>query len=293
MRHCATNNNGRCGGAGGTELKQAPIKLYWPIGLTKSMPNRTDKGELLDVELKKYTRHVMGDTEVTIGWLKRTTSLLTSLYLGMVNDVYVVSDILQAEEQGHDGAIVGGHWDPGLYPAREAATIPVAGPGESAMLLAGSLGRKFAMLTVMDGYVPVIENNIRMYGLEPRAIARRPVRRFDMTYDMLMRCMEGRDDEFLTSFEKTARECIADGADVIIAGGQLFGPVFQRYKFFEIAGTGVPVIEVSACGLKFAEMMVTLRRTAGLAKCQAPTGYFRTPPREMVDQVRKDFNIVG
>lgn len=256
------------------------------------MPDRTEKGKLLDQELQRYVEHVMGTTAVTIGWLKRTTSLLSSLYLGMVNDVQVVSDILDAEADGHDGAVVGGHWDPGLFAAREAASIPVAGPGESAMMLAGTLGRKFALLTVHDGYIPIIENNMRMYGLESRAIARKPVRRFDMTYDNLMRCIEGKDDEFIVAFERAARECIADGADVIIAGGQLFGPAFTRHGFSEIPGTGVPVIEVTACGLKFAEMMVTLRRANGLGKSQLSTAFFRTPPRALVDQVRRDYNII-
>ena len=70
------------------------------------------------------------------------------------------------------------------------------------MLLAGTLGRKFAFLTVMEGYVPVIENNIRTYGLEPRAIARRPVRKFGMTYENIVRCLEGKDDEFLVELAR-------------------------------------------------------------------------------------------
>jgi allantoin racemase len=273
-------------------MANEPIKLYWPIGLTREMPGRTSRGDLLDQTLKEYTQHVMGpDVSVTIGWLKKTTSLLSSLYLGMVNDVHVINDILAAERDGHHGAIVGGHWDPGLYAAREAASIPVAGPGESGMMLAGTLGRKFAMLTVMEGYVPIIENNIRTYGLESRAISRRPVRRFGMTYDNFVRCLEGKDDEFLVEFEKTARECIADGADVIIAGGQLFGPLFLKHKFNQIPNTGVPVIEVSACGLKFAEVLVRLRRSIGLAKSQHMHSPFRTPPRDVVDGARKSFGL--
>lgn len=268
------------------------MKLYWPIGLSKDMPGRTSRGDLLDETLRAYTQHVMGpDVSVSIGWLEKTTSLLTSLYLGMVNDVHVINDILKAEDHGFDGAIVGGHWDPGLYAAREAASIPVAGPGESAMMLAGTLGRKFAMLTVFEGYVPVIENNIRMYGLEARAIARRPVRKFGMTYENFVDCLEGKSDQFLVELEKTALECIADGADVIIAGGQLFGPAFVKHNFNSIPNTGVPVIETAACGLKFAQTMVSLKRSNGLAKSQHMHAPFRTPPRETVNQVRRTFGL--
>ena len=159
------------------------------------------------------------------------------------------------------------------------------------MLLAGALGRRFAFLTVMEGYVPVIESDIRQYGLEPRAIARRPVRKFGMTYENIVHCLEGKDDEFLVELAKTARECIADGADVIIAGGQLFGPIFQKHKFFTVPNTGVPVVEVSACGLKLAETLASLQRTVNLGRANTSMHLFRTPPREVVDEMRKKFGI--
>ena len=91
---------------------------------------------------------------------------------------------------------VGGHWDPALAAAREAVMIPVARPGEAPMLLAGALGRRSAFLTVMEGYVPVIESNIRQYGLEPRAIVRRPARKFGMTYEKIGRRLNARTTSF-------------------------------------------------------------------------------------------------
>jgi allantoin racemase len=268
------------------------MTIYWPIGLTREMPGRTNRSDLFDRTLNEYARAVMGpDVEVTIAWMKRTTGMMSSAYLGIINDTQIVSDILDAERDGYAAATVGGHWDPALAAAREAATIPVVGPGEAAMLLAGTLGRRFAFLTVMEGYVPVIENNIRTYGLEPRAIARRPVRKFGMTYENIVRCLEGKDDEFLVELTKTARECIADGADVIIAGGQLFGPIFQKHKFFTVPDTGVPVVEVSACGLKLAETLAHLYRNVNLRKSEHVNAPFRTPPREIVDEMRKKFGI--
>src|SRR5882672_878101 len=120
-------------------MPSVPMKIYWPIGLTREMPGRTDRSDLFDRTLNDYARTVMGpDVEVTIGWMKRTTGMMSSLYLGMINDTQIVSDILDAERDGYAAATVGGHWDPALAAAREAATIPVVGPGEAAMLLAGT-----------------------------------------------------------------------------------------------------------------------------------------------------------
>lgn len=268
------------------------MRIYWPIGLTREMPGRTDQGELIEQSLQAYARQVVAaDTSVTIGWMQRTTSLLSSTYLGMINDAQMVADILRAEREGYDAAIIGPHWDPGLYAAREAAGIPVAGPGEAAFMVAQTLGRRFAVLTVHEGYVPMIERNLRLYGCESRAIAIRPVRRFGMTYDNLVACLQGNSDEFLTEFCRTARECIDAGADVIVAGGQLFGPIFQRYAFREIPNTGVPVAEVSACGLKLAETLVVLRRAIGLRKSEHPNAPFRTPPAGVVGEACRKFGL--
>jgi allantoin racemase len=271
---------------------QHEIKIYWPIGLTRDMPDRTDRSDLIERALNEYTRKIVAPgTSVTVGWMKKTTSLLSSIYLGMINDVFMVNDILEAERQGYDAAMVGPHWDPGLLAAREAANIPVTGPGESGMMVALTLGNRFAVLTVHEGYVPMIERNMRLYGFEARAITRRPVRRFGMTYENFLQCLQEKSDEFLVEFERIAKECIADGADVIIAGGQLFGPVFIKHQFFTIPNTGVSVVDSAACGLKLAEMLVSLRQSMKLTTSEHVNAPFRTPPRDILDRVRLEFGI--
>ncbi len=278
-----------------TDEGQKGIRIYWARALARSMPERVQahKVDFITEALDDYIRSIMAPgTTVTFGWMEKTTSLLSSIYLGMVNDVYMVNNILEAERQGYDAAMVGPHWDPGLLAAREAATIPVTGPCESSMMIAQTLGSRFAVLTVFDGYVPMIERIIRIYGFEARAITRRPVRRFGMSYDNFFQCLQGTSDEFLVSFEKTARECIADGADVIIAGGQILGPAFIKHRFFTVPNTGVPVVDCAACGLKLAEMLVCMRRTIGLSKSEHIHAPFRTPPRDVLDRARRDFNLI-
>ncbi|MFN0300339.1 MAG: aspartate/glutamate racemase family protein [Burkholderiales bacterium] len=273
-------------------MQTPSMKIYWPIGLTREMPGRTGQGEMLENSLAAYAQSVVSPgTAVTIGWMRKTTSLLSSTFLGMLNDVHVIGDILQAQREGFDAAMIGPHWDPGLYGAREAASIPVAGPLEAAVMVAQTLGRRFAVLTVHEGYVPMIERNLRLYGCESRAIANRPVRRFGMTYENIVAALGGTSDAFLAEFTKTANECIADGADVIIAGGQLFGPVFQRYRYFTVPDTGVPVVEVAACGLKMAETLVSLKRSIGLVKSEHPNAPFRTPAADALAQARASFGV--
>ncbi len=154
-----------------------------------------------------------------------------------------------------------------------------------------TLGGKFAFLTVNERYVPIISGNIVTYGLGARAITKQPVRRFAMTFEALSRCLKGQDDEFLAAFEKTALECIADGADVIVAGGQLFGPVFQKYKYFTVADTGVPVVEVSACGLKMAQSLAELAARVGLRKSEHVHSPFRTPDADVTATALRTFGV--
>jgi len=273
--------------------EQKDITIYWPIGMSRrDMADREVIPDLIEEALNEYTRQIMASgTSVTVDWMKKTASFYHFICLGMITDIYMVNDILEAERKGYDAAMVGPHWDPGLLAAREAVSIPITGPGESAMMVAQTLGSHFAILTVREDYVPMIERNIRLYGFESRAITRRPVRRFGMTFDNLVWGLQGTSDEFLVEFEKTARECIADGADVIIAGGQFFGPVFIKHQFFTIPNTGVPVVDCAACGLKLAEMLVSLRRSIRLAKSEHVNAPFNSPPREVLDRVRREFNL--
>ena len=83
----------------------------------------------------------------------------------------------------------------------------------------------------------------------------------------------------------------AAGADVIIAGGQLFGPIFQRHRYTTVPGTGVPVVEVATCGLKMAETLIALRRSVGLTKSEHPNAPFRTPDPNALNNALALFNI--
>lgn len=277
-----------------TEPNVTPTRIYWPIGLSRELPQRAADAFAVEQAMTQYIERIASPgTQVTLGWMTKTTSLLSSNFLGMLNDVQVIADILAAQQAGYDAAVIGPHWDPGLYGAREAATIPVIGPLEAAAMVAQTLGRRFAVLTMHEGYVPMIERSLRQYGCSERMLACRPVRKFGMSFENLSAALTGQDDTFLRAFSDAANECIAQGADVVIAGGQLFGPVFQKFGYTTVPGTGVPVVEVASCGLKLAEALVGLRRSVGLAKSEHPNAPFRTPPADAVALACRTFGITG
>ena len=278
--------------------QRAQMRLYWAAGRTRELPGDQNRAGLSDIVHQAsldYANAIVGPaTAVTLGWMKKTTFMIRSNSLGLINNAQVISDIIDAEDEGFDVAMIGPNWDPGLRAAREAVTIPVAGPGESSMMVARTLGARFAYLTV-KGYGHLVWDGMKMSGADEHAIAYRPVREFlplGALYESVVSCVEGRSDQFLVELEKAAKECIADGADVIIAGGQFFGPALLAHKFVQVPGTRVPVVDSTACGLKMAEMLAGLRQRTGLEKSQHESSPYQTPPREAIDRARREFGLI-
>lgn len=275
------------------------LRLYWAAGRGRELPgdnNREGLSEIVHQATIDYAKAVVSaDTAITLGWMRKSAFMIRSNYLGMINDSQVVSDIVDAEREGYDVAMIGPNWDPGLRAAREAVSIPVAGPGESAMMVARTLGAKFAYLTV-KGYGHFVSHSLQANGMSASAIARRPVREFlplEILYESVVSCVEGQSDQYLVLLERAAKDCIADGADVIIAGGQFFGPALLKAKFVQVPNTGVPVVDSTAAGLRFAELLAALRKRTGLEKSQGEHSPYKTPPRDVMDRARRTFHLIG
>ena len=73
--------------------------------------------------------------------------------------------IEQANKRGASGIIIGCADDTGLRRARKIANCPVVGIGQSAYHLAALAGDQFSVVTTLSVSVPILEENIRSYGL--------------------------------------------------------------------------------------------------------------------------------
>ncbi len=73
--------------------------------------------------------------------------------------------VAKASEQGASAIIIGCFDDTALDAAREMASCPVIGIGQAAYHLAAISGR-FSVVTTLDVSVPILEANIRGYGLQ-------------------------------------------------------------------------------------------------------------------------------
>lgn len=73
--------------------------------------------------------------------------------------------VKQASDAGAQAIIIGCFDDTGLEQAREIAHCPVIGIGQAAYHMAALAGARFSVVTTLEVSVPILEENIALYGL--------------------------------------------------------------------------------------------------------------------------------
>lgn len=156
----------------------------------------------------------------------------------------------ELEAGGVDGVIVGCFGDPGVDAARELVRLPVVGPGEAAMLLAATLGHRFAIVTVLDAVVQPLRRlawstgvlaklaGVRVVGIPVLELYRDPERTFDRMVEVGRRAIED------------------DGADTLILGCMTMA-FAERHQDLA-AALGVPVVNPAHAAVKLVEALVSL-----------------------------------
>lgn len=267
------------------------MKILWQDVWLEKVGQYPELSEVWNGMNRCFKRIANPDTNVVESHLPKSGSLVHYTYLEMLNNTYIVNGVIDAGEKGFDAAIIGCFADPGLHQARSVVNMPVLAAGESAMMLGQLLGRKFAVVTVGAGFVPIIEANLRLLGLERRAIYHRPVRSFEMKIEDLIECFKGNRDPLVSQFEAVALECIGDGADVILCGCGYVGPAFSLLGYTEVPGTGVPIVDGISAALKLAEAMTGLQKTIGLKKSTSEVSIYAPPPSKALTSIRKKFGF--
>jgi len=175
---------------------------------------------------------------------------------GAFDEAFAVPDtivkIIQAERDGCDAVIIDCMGDPGLAAAREAVSIPVLGPCQTAMHIAGLLGHRFAVVTVLRRLHPILVDMASVYGLRGKMA---PVRSVDIPVMELMNDY-GRLCQALG--EQSVKAVLEDEADVIILGCTgMDGLAEAIERSLAAAGlAGVPVIDPISASISFAKSLL-------------------------------------
>ena len=74
--------------------------------------------------------------------------------------------VRKADSAGAKAIIIGCFDDTGLAEARSLASCPVLGIGQAAYHVASLYGSRFSVVTTLDVSIPILEANIKAYGLD-------------------------------------------------------------------------------------------------------------------------------
>jgi Asp/Glu/hydantoin racemase len=224
------------------------------------------------------------DTEITFRFPRRGLTGLDAFmysYLHHLSDGEIFHAVVQAEKEGFDAAMITCFHDPMLWDIRQAVDIPVVSIGESSMLLATMMGRKFGVVTISPYSIHDTEENIARYGLAERAVGvRSATEDGDQQPAALVDSCCG-----IEAFKEVAKELIADGAEVLIPGCGLMSPALRlapgaekEYPNGVTDVDGVPVADVLGDTIKMAEALVSLKQ-AGSSWISRTGLYAQATPR--------------
>lgn len=229
---------------------------------------------------------VRPETRIQIYYPEKSTWAVHFPYIEFLNNRWFIEAGWKAEKEGCDGVIVGAATDTGLQYLKEILSIPVVGITESACHLACVLGAKFAGITVFQRLVPPKASLIRSYGLEGRAI-QNPIRSCDLTGEDVQGLFDQTvmESSIKPKFEAVAKECVRDGAEVVICDDAWLAPALSHFGYSQVADTGVPVLDASAAAIKLAETLVDLKKLEQLGVSRYLT-YQRATDQEL-EKARK------
>jgi allantoin racemase len=217
----------------------------------------------IDREARQYAR---ADTEIETvcpSWGPRSIEGHYEEELAAV----AMLEVIRERATEFDGVVIACYGDPGLAAAREISPVPVVGIAEASMLMACTVAHSFSIVTVLPRVKPLLENTVRLHGLEARCASIRttPLSVLDCERDP---AAAGRE------IVKAARLAIEeDGAEAICLGCAGMGPLDKAVS----AEVGVPVLDGVACAVKLVEGLLDY----GLATSRVAA--FKEPePKEIV-----------
>lgn len=218
-------------------------------------------------------------TTVDLRGVANATTQLHFKAFDFLNNRGLFESALRAEREGYDAVAIGCFLDPVLDDLKEVLDIPVLGMAETAMHLACTLGRRFAVLSHNAALNTKFHADLIVkYGLERHA---GPLVSFDLPFPEMEAALAGKPTSCLARIEQAGREAVAQGSEVILLGCGLMNLIAIRSGLTEI--DGAPVLDVSGALLKATESMVVLRRTSGLRVSRK--GYYERPPEDVIESV--------
>jgi allantoin racemase len=208
-------------------------------------------------------------THVTVSSLEGCPPNIDYYYNKHLMESVVFEKVMQAEAAGFDAAVVGCCYDPGVRVARELVDIPVVGPLEAAMQMAGYFGHSYVIVTDHHKAVPYLEDLVRLYGLGGNC---RGVRCIDWwVKDMVL----DPDRVALDTIEISRKVLEETRAEVVVMGCTIVAACYQRHLMQQKSKPDIAIVNPNLLALKMAEGLADLKRKGVYHLTRA--GYYEQP----------------
>lgn len=205
-------------------------------------------------------------------------------YLHLLHAHQFVLNGLAAQKQGFDAYAISTLPDPLLGETRSVLDIPVVGYGEASMHLSCLLGRRFGILVFIGDLIPLLLENVRRYGLADRLAA---IRHVGFSFADVLPSFD-KPGPIIERFQGAARRMILDGADVIIPGEAVLSVLLASNGISRV--DDVPLLDGLAATVKMAELLVDLRRHAGV-EVSRRTYFTASPPTQRVSELMAFYGL--
>ena len=178
-----------------------------------------------------------------------------------------MKNAVHAQAQGYAAMAISHFQDAGLAEAKSLVDIPVLGLGETTMMHACTLGRKFGLITINPIFIPWHEDQVIRYGLTTRCVGVRAVPCKVADFMDAFSTDEGY-AALAAKFQKEVDVLLAAGADVLVPAGGLPMMMFggrQTHRKVQIQTDGAPIVNGITVLLKAAEAAVRMKALDDLA----------------------------
>ena len=168
----------------------------------------------------------------------------------------VMLEMLAERRGSFDAAIVAAFGDPGLGGARELFDFPVVGMAEAAMLVACTLGRRFAIVSFAKALEPWFAEIVEWHGMSGRCAA---IQMLDSAFADINDVAEEKEQLLV---DLANRVVTHNGADVVILAGAPLAGLATKLR----ERVPVPLVDGIQAAVTMAEGLVRLnprKATAG------------------------------
>ena len=213
------------------------------------IPNSGMDRETLDARERMLSRALPAGTEISVACIPSGPRSIESNTDEILAGPLMVQAAIQAEREGYSAFVVYCFSDLAVAAIRENVSIPVTGPGETALAAADMLSNRFSVITTVEGNISRTYRRLLQNPVAQRKMV--SVRALDLPVVQL------REDPSATCgrLKQVCRQAVEqDGADTVVLGclGMAqYGEEVER-------ACGIKVIDPAFLAVAWAELSARL-----------------------------------